>query len=160
MARHPRAASGIPDLRAVVPALAEHATSLRHRLNEWANSAGLASELVEAMSLAVYEAMANAVEHAYRGRAPGDLRMAAVLAYAPDGPGRVVVTVEDDGRWHPPETGPDLRGRGIPLMRALAGLVDISPAAEGTSVRMTWQADAFSAEDTASRSAARPGDHA
>ncbi|GAB2997810.1 ATP-binding protein [Amycolatopsis acidiphila] len=54
----------------MLPALAANASDLRHRLDEWAVTAGLAPELVEVMSLAVYEAMANAVEHAYRTASP------------------------------------------------------------------------------------------
>ncbi|WP_267903764.1 hypothetical protein [Amycolatopsis acidiphila] len=39
--------------------------------------------------------------------------MNAVLANGPGQPGRVAVTVEDDGRWRTPDSDGGLRGRGI-----------------------------------------------
>lgn len=122
----------------MLPALAENASALRHAFDDWARAAKLPDELVETMSLAVYEAMANAVEHAYRGRAAGTLRVHALVAGAPE---HVLITVEDEGRWRTPDTDDGLRGRGIPLMEALAGSVDIASRADGTTVTMAWPAD-------------------
>jgi serine/threonine-protein kinase RsbW len=129
-----------------LPALAENASTVRHSLDDWAHAIQLPPGLIEVMSLAVYEAMANAVEHAYRDREPGALRMHATVT-PPGESGTVVVTVEDDGRWRSPDSEPGLRGRGIPLMEALAGMMHIAPTSRGTTVRMTWQADAFSGDE-------------
>lgn len=95
----------------------------------------LPETLVETMSLGVYEAVANAVEHAYHGREPGTVALRASLAEVPD---TVVVTVSDEGRWRASESEPGVRGRGIPLMHALSSDVTISPGPGGTTVRTTW----------------------
>jgi anti-sigma regulatory factor (Ser/Thr protein kinase) len=76
--------------------------------------------------VAVQEAAANAVEHAY---APG---IAAFSVDAHEEAGQIVVTVTDRGQWR--EARGENRGRGFPLMRGLMESVDVEPAADGTSV--------------------------
>jgi anti-sigma regulatory factor (Ser/Thr protein kinase) len=90
------------------------------------------------MVLALNEAMANAAEFAYLtiGR-PGIMH---VQADYDGGTAVLTVTVTDQGAWRSGEHAPKRvsRGRGIPLMHALAdrATVDSSPA--GTRVRLEW----------------------
>lgn len=92
-------------------------------------------DLVEDIVLAVDEAVSNAVEHAYRGHHSG-----AVTLCARAGPGATTVTVEvgDQGRWRPAPDDPGHRGRGLPMIGALAGHVELIRTATGTTVTMTW----------------------
>jgi anti-sigma regulatory factor (Ser/Thr protein kinase) len=88
--------------------------------------------------LAVYEALANAAEYAYvDAAAPGTVGLTA--AYAPDSD-TLIVTVVDQGSWRTPtgdRTG-NLRGRGIPLMHALADEATIEGTPTGTEVTLQW----------------------
>jgi serine/threonine-protein kinase RsbW len=52
------------DLHCRVPARAGRLAALRIALARWATRVGLASQTVEELVLATYEALANAVEHA------------------------------------------------------------------------------------------------
>lgn len=93
--------------------------------------------------LAVNEALANAAEFAYADtarRGTMDLR-----ATYDDAANTLAVTVNDRGRWRhklpepvtvPPQ--PQVRGRGIPLMRALADRVTIDQTPRGTHVTLVW----------------------
>lgn len=96
--------------------------------------------------LAVNEALTNIAEYAYGG---GQGAMAMQARYdATDG--TLLVDVSDYGTWrHPDPTGPSsLRGRGIPLMRALADRTTISPLPSGTQVQMQFGDCALVTADT------------
>lgn len=120
-----------------VSAVPERLTTVRRSLTVWARKVGLAAEIVEAVTLATYEAMANVVDHAYRDGGPGLVDVHASV----DG-GRATVVVSDRGRWRPParfDARPDrLSGRGIPLIHGLSDEVAITPTERGTIVRMSW----------------------
>lgn len=120
-----------------VPAAVDRLVSLRHSLDGWAQRAGLLDEDREALVLASYEAMANAVEHAYPGR-DGILDLRA--NHEPHG--WLTVTVTDYGAWKPPPTNPWPRGRGLPLINNLAVRSKVVPTADGTTVSMSWHAPA------------------
>jgi serine/threonine-protein kinase RsbW len=99
------------------------------------------SELGDVL-LATYEALANAAEHAYQDTSgPGTMNL---LAHYDTGAGRFVVTVSDAGTWREPAheaapAGPTaLRGRGIPLMQALAEDATVRGTTDGTHVRLSW----------------------
>lgn len=95
--------------------------------------------------LAVNEALANAAEFAYVGAARrGTVDLSATYDDAAD---TLAVTVNDRGRWRqkraepavvPPQ--PQVRGRGIPLMRALADRLTIDRTPAGTHVTLVWTA--------------------
>jgi serine/threonine-protein kinase RsbW len=114
------------------------ATHLRQALAEWLEEqVPSAGERAEAITLAAYEAMANAVEHAYAGRTEvGTMSLRAT--YHP-GDKQLHVTVQDQGRWlEPTPTTNRLRGRGIPLMQALSDHPRIKPGPGGTIVNLEW----------------------
>lgn len=109
----------------------------RARVGELLGGLSLTEDEVFDMTLAVGEALGNAVDHTCGG---------GVLVTVADYPDRVCVEVSDCGCGYeladdeePPETGPCAeRGRGIRLMRLLADSVTISRkrSGEGTVVRL------------------------
>jgi serine/threonine-protein kinase RsbW len=78
--------------------------------------------------LAVHEAAANVVEHAYP-RGSGEL-----IVRARHDDGRLVVVVEDEGEDAPSRT--DRRGRGLTLMHGLMDAVEIVPSEAGSGTRV------------------------
>lgn len=114
-------------------ATAVAAADARRWLIEWARQRAVPSETVADIVYAVYEAIANVVEHAYPNGV-GTFTLRADLA-----PNQLCVIVSDTGTWSPPDPTPDARGRGIPLIRALADSVHISTGNEGTIVELHWE---------------------
>jgi serine/threonine-protein kinase RsbW len=125
------------ELRFRVPAVIERLHQLRRALVDWATRAGLTAEIVADLALAAYEAMANVVEHAYRGEHAGGLL--DLHAHADPKLRTVTVTVTDFGRWRRPPQGPSSRGRGLALIQGLTQHTKISPSPEGTTVAMTYR---------------------
>jgi PAS domain S-box-containing protein len=110
------------------PARPDELGRVRTRLGEWLAGVGAAPTEVSEIALAVNEAVANAVEHAYglgrgdfsvEGRAEGNV---------------VVVVVRDAGRWREPRNDP--HGRGVSLIRGLMDDVDVEKGGGGTTVTM------------------------
>jgi serine/threonine-protein kinase RsbW len=127
---------GVADLRRRVRASVQTVSTLRRELTDWAARAGLTREVMEAVALAGYEALANAVEHAYPDQDEEAVGLHATLA------GRLVtVTVTDWGRWREPPTDPGIRGRGLILIHKLCTRADITATDTGTTVVMTWRLD-------------------
>ena len=118
---------------------ATRAAQLREEFSVWLRRHfALDATRVSDVVLAVNEALANAAEFAYAtvGR-PGAMHLRADY----DGGASVLgVTVTDEGAWRiaDPEKKSQSRGRGIPLMRALADRATIDSSAAGTSVRLEW----------------------
>jgi GAF domain-containing protein/anti-sigma regulatory factor (Ser/Thr protein kinase) len=114
------------DLR--LPAEPRILSSFRRRVARFLDQvAASATERYEIL-VAVSEASANAIEHAY---GPGD----AMFEVRMDrNGGEISVEITDFGRWREPGR-PD-RGRGLPLIRNLMDDVDLSSGPDGTTVRM------------------------
>ncbi|CAM2745243.1 anti-sigma regulatory factor [Mycobacterium intermedium] len=103
----------------------------------------LGAERFSDLLLAVSEALSNAAEFAYAGSTQrGTMDVSANYDVDSD---TLAVTVSDHGRWR--QTVPaqatatcdyQVRGRGIPLMRALADETTIDPTPHGTNVKLTW----------------------
>jgi PAS domain S-box-containing protein len=104
-------------------------SDVRHQLAAWLRSAGVPESVAADIVLVVNEACSNSVEHAYRGRAPGTMRIEATR----DGR-HIHVQVTDSGSWKTPPADPGTRGRGLLLMRALSDGVELDGTAEGTTV--------------------------
>jgi PAS domain S-box-containing protein len=102
--------------------------SLRRSLRRFLEDAGADGEEAFAITVAVGEAAANAVEHAY---GPED---ATFTVEADAAQGGVRVSVRDGGRWRPPRE--DGRGYGLGLMEALVDSVEIEKRENGTTVRL------------------------
>jgi serine/threonine-protein kinase RsbW len=120
--RQDRAADGF-EMR--IPAQVGELRGVRRALVRWLDGQGAPPEVGGEVALAVHEAAANAVEHAYP-RSAGEL----IVRARHDG-GRLVVVVEDEGDWRPPSRT-DQRGRGPSLMHGLMDDVEIVPSGPGS----------------------------
>lgn len=112
-------------------ARAVEATRLRGLFRAWVAGRGVPAEAVEDLTLAVYEALTNVVDHAYPADQPGP-----VALYAHHTPETVAVVVRDLGRWDPSASG-GTRGRGLALIEALVAEVRLEAGPEGTSLHLT-----------------------
>ncbi|MDL5155922.1 ATP-binding protein [Actinomycetospora termitidis] len=116
------------------PATRTDASSIRRSFRawiaEWADA-----DTADDLALAVYEALANVVDHAYAtADGPGQMRLWAAVSPPLFGGRELVVTVSDDGAWRR-STGRGWRGRGLPLMHTLTrATVLCGPG--GTTVQM------------------------
>ena len=97
-----------------------------------AHAAGIANggsdDDCAAFAIAISEACANSIEHAY-GPEDATIQVRATLV-----DGMTSVRIRDYGRWRKPRAG--TRGRGIPIMREFMDDVSIERAEEGTTVTL------------------------
>ncbi|MBN1173313.1 MAG: SpoIIE family protein phosphatase [Micromonosporaceae bacterium] len=125
----------IPTMRfhEVLPAAAGYLSALRGRLRRWADGIGLDQNQTADLLLAIGEACANTIEHAYRnGRPPGSVD----VRVEHDPVGAVVVRISDTGRWRVCHEPIAFRGRGLALMRAAMDSVEVDSTQTGTTVTM------------------------
>jgi serine phosphatase RsbU (regulator of sigma subunit)/anti-sigma regulatory factor (Ser/Thr protein kinase)/uncharacterized protein YigA (DUF484 family) len=115
--------------RRTFPADAHELATMRAELRAWLERSGLPAETREDVVLACTEAATNAIEHAYIGR------RGHVLIEAESEDGTLQVSVVDHGRWRHPRPD-DSRGRGLELVRAVIGDIDVERGEGGTTVRM------------------------
>jgi anti-sigma regulatory factor (Ser/Thr protein kinase) len=104
---------------------------LRRAIAEWLTGAGADAETRDDVVLAVNEAVANAMEHAY-----GPVDALVEIEAATSGAGAFDVRVRDFGTWRPdrPAAG---GGRGITLMRNLMDIVTVENTPDGTTVHLS-----------------------
>jgi PAS domain S-box-containing protein len=115
-----------------LPALPEHLHALREAAVEYAAAVGGAD--LEAVRLAVGEACANAVMHAYGEDEEGAIVLRAVAT--PDG---LVFEVVDEGVGTRPRPDSPGIGLGMPLMAKLTRSLDVTRGDEGgTVVRLAF----------------------
>lgn len=127
------------DFVCVDTADARSVSRLRQDLARWLRTqVTLDREKLDDVLLAVNEALTNSAEFAYRGR-PQQGTMTLQVHYDAR-EGLLLVKVSDHGTWRhvDPADQPNTRGRGIPLMRALADDTTISHTANGTHVHMRF----------------------
>ncbi len=110
-----------------LPATPLSATIARRFVSRYARVAKLGPERTFDLVLAVGEAVANAVEHAYRG-ATGDF----VLRLSP-GEGKIFGEVQDLGTWREERPSPE-RGRGLAILRATTRRLELNRTSRGTLV--------------------------
>lgn len=127
-----------------IPSATRHLGAVRQFVAERAEAEGLSEESVQALRMAVEEACANIIEHAYAGDASQEIDV-AVIADAD----RFTVRIRDEGEPFRPEKyhTPDVRelvkrrrsgGLGVHLMRRLMDQVEYRTRPEGTNeVRLT-----------------------
>jgi anti-sigma regulatory factor (Ser/Thr protein kinase) len=112
-----------------LPAEPSVLTGMRRALRQWLEALGAVEMEVYDVLVAVTEAAANAVEHAY---GPVDATFDVEALSTPSG--EVSVVVRDQGRWRPPRG--HNRGRGTLLMQELMDQFEVTTSEEGTEVRM------------------------
>jgi len=113
-------------LRGRWPAAATELAGIRHLLRRWLHSHGAAADETYDITVAVQEACANAVEHAY---APGEAYFDVEARR--DG-AAIEISVRDEGQWR--ASRGTHRGRGLPLMEALMDSVEMRLGEDGTAV--------------------------
>jgi serine phosphatase RsbU (regulator of sigma subunit)/anti-sigma regulatory factor (Ser/Thr protein kinase) len=116
------------DLEAEVPARAEQLSNLRHLVRRWVAANHGTDDDCASFAIAVSEACANAIKHAY---GPED---ATIMLDAELSGEDATIRVRDRGRWRAPRGGN--RGRGIPVMEEFMDDVEISTGEEGTTVEL------------------------
>jgi serine/threonine-protein kinase RsbW len=118
-----------PELDVTVAATAWDARQLRVRCEHWLQQVGAPPDRVDDLKLVVYEALANAVEHAYGPEQPD----AVVRLSARASGDQAVIQVSDEGRWHTTDQDGH-RGRGLDLIRRLADDMQVEAGPRGTTV--------------------------
>ena len=116
-------------LRMRHPAHPRELRAIRRRVERWAAGIGMSENALVDLQIAVGEAVANGVEHAYRNRQPGTLEIDLDVCG-----GVVVVQVVDHGRWRavPPVRG--YRGHGLDVIERLGRHLHVLPMDTGTLV--------------------------
>jgi anti-sigma regulatory factor (Ser/Thr protein kinase) len=116
------------ELRLALPATPTVLSRTRHILRQWLQSKGADEVTVSEVVLAVNEACANAIEHAYP---PGP---AGFEVNAHESAGELTIVVRDRGHWREPEHPG--RGHGSGIMAAAMTDVRVNQTDEGTEVLM------------------------
>jgi PAS domain S-box-containing protein len=127
--RHPYA-----PLTIEMAAAAEQLSDVRHQFSAWMRAAAIPEGTIADIVLAVNEAAANGIEHAYRGHKPGAVRIEAENDGA-----RVDVRITDKGSWKPAAADPGIRGRGLLLIRAVSDWLEMDCTPSGTVVNMSFR---------------------
>lgn len=111
------------------PADAGQLSRVRRAMRAWLAPLTLDETDVADIVLAVDEAVANAIEHAY---APDEAGTVELLFWTE--PGQLSLEVIDHGRWKPPSTAASYRGRGMQVMQVVMDAVLIHYDRRGTRV--------------------------
>lgn len=127
-----------PDARPLAcawPAVAASVAEARSAVGAFAESAGATPHALAAVSLAVSEAVTNAVLHAYLDRdEPGPVEVRARREAE-----TVVVEVADEGRGMLPRTDSPGLGLGLPLIAQMTESLEVhSRDGGGTEIRMAF----------------------
>lgn len=122
-------------LSAVWPAVAASVAEARSAVNGFAEAAGATGDALAAVSLAVSEAVTNAVLHAYLDRdEPGPVEVRARCVAD-----TVVVEVADEGRGMLPRTDSPGLGLGLPLIAQMTESLEVHDRnGGGTEIRMAF----------------------
>ncbi|MDE2573615.1 MAG: ATP-binding protein [bacterium] len=124
--------TGAESVNLRLPAAAPSAAVVRYCLRRFAQEQALSQQRAFDLLVVVGEAVANAIEHAYRpitGEACFEVR----VWRAGDA---ITARVRDYGRWRGPSTAID-RGRGLMIIGSVARTYSISALRDGTAVEMT-----------------------
>ncbi|MBW0117600.1 ATP-binding protein [Pseudonocardia abyssalis] len=122
------------------PADPAQLTVIRHELAGWLTPLSLTQDETADVVLAVDEAAANVVRHAYGPDESGAVELTLWTEPAEGtGPGDVgsttlCIEVVDHGHWQPPVEQPTEGGRGIPLMSTMSESVLIHYDERGSRV--------------------------
>jgi len=123
-----------PDLEISVSARAENVAVIRHVLGGIGNALALHPEILSDVKLAVSEACANAVIHAYAEDEAGllDLELSTLGE-------QLEIVVRDHGRGMMPRADSPGLGVGLPLMASLSRSLELTNrTGGGTEIRMSF----------------------
>jgi len=125
-----------PAFGRTVPAVAENVASLRHAVVGLAHTAGASAPVRTDLALAVGEACANVVVHAYP---PDDTGVLIIDAEVRDD--ELVVRVSDLGQGMVPRPDSPGMGLGLPLIANVADRLEIrdGPDGVGTTVELGFR---------------------
>ena len=117
------------------PAVAASVAEARNAVTAFAEAAGATGDALAAVSLAVSEAVTNAVLHAYLDRPePGKIEVRARREA-----GSVIVEVADEGRGMLPRTDSPGLGLGLPLIAQMTESLEVHDRrGGGTEIRMAF----------------------
>lgn len=117
------------------PADPAQLTVIRHELAGWLAPLSLTEDETADVVLAVDEAAANAVRHAYGPEESGAVELTLwTEPGADDGPATLCIEVVDHGHWQPPVEQATEGGRGIPIMSTMSESVLIHYDERGSRV--------------------------
>jgi len=116
-----------------LPCSATTAADARHLVVDLCERCGVGEQLVPDVALAVSEAAANAMAHAYPAGSEGDIDLWASVDQD-----ALTVVVRDYGGGPATSEAVD-GGLGIGVMRAVADSCEIEPARPGTCVRLRFR---------------------
>ncbi|MGY1833066.1 SpoIIE family protein phosphatase [Geodermatophilus sp. SYSU D01180] len=109
---------------------------LRRTVDAWLDGLDPADDDRDAVELAMWEAIANAVDHAYPPGLPGPVRVDAALLQD----GVLECRVSDEGSWRDPDPAATHRGRGLLMAQQLTDSLHVQrgagPAGAGTVVTL------------------------
>jgi len=108
---------------------------IRGCVEDWADRHAVPEDVRIDLQLALGEAVANGVEHAYRGREPGTVLVDIEIRGARRTDAVVAVRVVDHGTWRPVPPVSSYRGRGLAVIKRLARHVVVSRSRQGTEIR-------------------------
>lgn len=129
-----------PDMELALAARAENIAIVRHALGAFGEAFAVSEQKLSDVRLAVTEACANVVVHAYPDGHEGQMEVAASI----DGEQLIVLVRDWGGGIRPRSDSPGL-GLGLSMIAALAEQVQLGhDSQEHTEVRMTF---ALSAEE-------------
>jgi serine/threonine-protein kinase RsbW len=121
------------------PARPEHVSAARRAASVAARRAGAENGILDAVRLAVSEAVSNVVVHSYRHVKRGEFTMA--VEWEDD---LLRVTVRDHGCGMQPRMDSPGAGLGLPLIASLSDSFSVSqPPEGGTELCMTFPLRAF-----------------
>lgn len=126
--------SDVPDLEISLPARPENVAIVRHVLGGVGDALGMDPAVLADVRLAISEACANVIVHAYPGDQEGLLDVAVSAS-----PGSLQISVRDQGRGMAPRADSPGLGVGLPLIASLAETLELCDGPHGgTEVRMTF----------------------
>ncbi|WP_439658419.1 SpoIIE family protein phosphatase [Lentzea sp. HUAS TT2] len=112
-----------------LPASSYELSALRRAATRWTELVGLDEDATYDVELALGEAAANVVDHAYPD---GGGEFDTSLEWTGRG---VRVTVADHGHWRPEPQDKGYLGRGLTMIRAIGDEVDLVVGDDGTTIR-------------------------
>jgi GAF domain-containing protein/anti-sigma regulatory factor (Ser/Thr protein kinase) len=122
------AAAPVSEIERVLPASPSALALVRQQVRQVARGLHISDERLQAIQVAVGEAVNNVIEHAY-GVPSGTFRVRVAVEDH-----RLVVEVQDFGRWRARRT--DRGGRGLAIMKGLVDRATVVAGEHGTTVRL------------------------